>query len=50
MEESEKSVPGEVIHASDICSKDTVDDLVKDPTRNTPSACVGYSLGVLRGY
>lgn len=50
MEESEKSVSGEVIPASDIYSKDTIDSLVKDPTHNTSSACVSYGLGVLGGY
>lgn len=50
MEESEKYIPGEVTHASDIYSKDTVDSLVRDPTHNTSSACVSYGLDVPGGY
>ena len=48
--DSNEPVAGEIIHASDVYSKDTVDNLIKDPTYNTPSACVGYGLDVLGGY
>ena len=48
--ESGKPTPNEIIHSTDVYSKDTVDNLIKDPTYNTPSACVGYGLDVLGGY
>ena len=40
----------EKIYASDLYSRTQVDKLIKDPTYNTPSACVGYGLDVLGGY
>ena len=40
----------EKIYASDLYSRTQVDNLIKDPTYNTPSACVGYGFDVLGGY
>ena len=48
--DSGKPTAGEIIHANDVYSKDTVDNLIRDPTYNTPSACVGYGQDVLGGY
>ena len=38
------------IYANDIYSKIQVDNLIKDPTYNTTTACVGYDQDVLGGY
>ena len=47
-ESTSEPVKDQIIHASDV--KDYVDNMTKDPTYNTPSACVGYGLDVLGGY
>lgn len=41
---------GMQIEAKDIYTKKEVNNLIEDPTYNTPSACVGYGLDVLGGY
>ena len=38
------------IYARDLHSRTQVDNLIKDPTYNTPSACVGYDEDILGGY
>ena len=47
-ESTSEPVKDQIIHATDV--KDYVDNMAKDPTYNTPSACVGYGLDVLGGY
>ena len=47
-ESKSEPVEGQRIHATDVL--DYVDNMTKDPTYNTPSACVGYGLDVLGGY
>ena len=47
-ESKSEPVKDQIIHATDVL--DYVDNMTKDPTYNTPSACVGYGLDVLGGY
>ena len=54
MIESSKPKPNEIVHANDILNnyydKTTVDGLIKDPTANTMTDCVGYEGDILGGY
>ena len=47
-ESKSEPVKDQIIHATDVL--DYVDNMAKDPTYNTPSACVGYGLDILGGY
>ncbi len=49
-DDSGKPVPNEIIHASDIYSKEEVNNLIMDPTANTVTVCVGYDQDILGGY
>ena len=47
---AETLITGMRIETKDIYTKKEVNNLIEDPTYNTPSACVGYGQDVLGGY